>query len=258
MYNQQEINQYLKRIEWKGPVGCDLDTLNRILRAHYQHIPYENLDVIQGKPLSLDEKALFEKLILKRRGGWCFELNQALGTLLMGLGYEVKHLAARFLMGEPAGQVPMRRHHLLAVHLSEGDYLCDVGVMREASRIALRLKCGINQFDGVAHYRIERDADGGFVVYQRLQEKDFLPLMSFTMEKQVWTDFIMPNFYCEKHPDCLLNKQIMVGIHTESGSFNLVGTRLKRLEYGKVVETVDVAPEQLSAVLKQSFGIELP
>ena len=163
MYTKEQIAKYLARIGVEGELPLNSDTLTKIVSAHYYAIPYENLDILAGVPLDLSQDALFDKLIERRRGGFCFELNEALGTLLTSLGFSVTHLAARFILGEPADVLPMRRHHILLVHLPDGDWLCDAGIMREAPRKALKLDTSLVQEDGIGAYKFVEDPFYGHI-----------------------------------------------------------------------------------------------
>lgn len=255
-YQKTQIAQYLTRIGLPTDLPCTVETLSRIVRAHFYTVPYENLDILAKKPLQLSPDALFDKIVVRRRGGFCFELNEALGNLLQGLGFSVTHLTARFLIGEPADVVPMRRHHIVIVHMPDGDYVCDAGVMREAPRMAFRLAADVIQNDGVCDYRLKKDPFYGWILYQRTGDKPFEAVYGFTMEEQVNTDFVMPCFYCEKHPDSPFNKDVMVGIFTEDGGWNLRGDELKRIENGRVVEKRTIAPEERATVLETYFGLK--
>ena len=87
-------------------IGCGMEpepTLDFLKEAHYRHavsVPYENLDIVLGTPLSLDGNALFDKIVHRRRGGYCFELNGSFGRLLRAVGFPVEERFARFLRGE--------------------------------------------------------------------------------------------------------------------------------------------------------------
>ena len=118
-YSAEQVKAYLARIGLSGELPLTAETLTRIVSAHYQTVPYENLFILSGTPLDLSPEALFQKIVLEHRGGFCFELNAALGELLEGLGFSVTHLAARFLRGEPEG-IPMRRHHILLASAGGG------------------------------------------------------------------------------------------------------------------------------------------
>lgn len=255
MYSKEQIAQYLARIGVTGDLPLTADTLTKIVSAHYRAIPYENLDILAAVPLDLSQDALFDKLITRRRGGFCFELNEALGTLLSSLGFSVTHLAARFILGEPEDVLPMRRHHILLVHLPEGDWLCDAGIMREAPRMALKLETGLVQEDGIGAYQFVKDPFYGHILLQKVAGGDFVPFFGFTMEPQITQDFVMPCFYCEKHPGSPFIKDNMVGIYTADGAWNLSGSELRRLKGAEIVERTALSEEEIPGVLRDIFGM---
>lgn len=71
------VADYLERIDVAGPVRADLATLDGLHRAHLDAVPFENLDVQLERPVSQDIDAIFDKIVRRRRGGWCFEMKRA-------------------------------------------------------------------------------------------------------------------------------------------------------------------------------------
>lgn len=119
-----DVDPYLARLGLSGPVEPDLAGLERLQRSHLTAVPFENLDVYGQREVRTDDPWTVSKVVDRRRGGWCFELNGAFGFLLEKLGYEVRRLAAHVLM---TGSVsPMPTHLTLLVHLDR-PYLVDVG-----------------------------------------------------------------------------------------------------------------------------------
>lgn len=116
---------YLDRIGAMAPARCDLVALARLMRAHLAVIPFENVDVQLDLIPSADVAAVFDKIVRRQRGGWCYELNTLFGALLADLGFEVSRIAADVRRG---GDKPVHRgnHLCLAVHLDR-PYLVDVG-----------------------------------------------------------------------------------------------------------------------------------
>jgi N-hydroxyarylamine O-acetyltransferase len=90
-----DVAAYLARIGYDGPLTADGQTLARIARLHPAAIPFENLNVLLGRPVPLDIASLQQKLVRERRGGWCFEHNVLLGTALAAIGFDVEGLSAR-------------------------------------------------------------------------------------------------------------------------------------------------------------------
>ncbi|MFP3880849.1 MAG: arylamine N-acetyltransferase family protein [Actinomycetota bacterium] len=116
---------YLKRIGVSGPIEPDLENLELLQRAHLTAVPFENLDVYARRQVRTDDNWTLSKVVDRRRGGWCFELNGAFASLLAALGYDVRRLAATVLM-RGGSNAPMPTHLTIAVNLKRL-YLVDVG-----------------------------------------------------------------------------------------------------------------------------------
>lgn len=119
------LQRYLDRIGFRGRPRMDLDTLNRIHRGHVEHIPYENFDVQFGRRLTRDPAAAFEKIVDRRRGGWCYEMNGLMGWAFEEIGFKVTRMAAG-VMRVVRGDSAIGNHLILRVDLDR-PYLADVG-----------------------------------------------------------------------------------------------------------------------------------
>ncbi|HWA22874.1 MAG TPA: arylamine N-acetyltransferase, partial [Caulobacterales bacterium] len=119
------LADYLRRIGYRGGLEPDLETLTGVHRAHLLAVPYENLDVVLRRPVTRDPAAAFEKIVTRRRGGWCYEMNGLLGWALEEIGFTVTRLAGgvnRATMGEDV----VGNHLVLRVDLDR-PYIADAG-----------------------------------------------------------------------------------------------------------------------------------
>jgi len=246
---------YLKRIGFEGPAAHDYETLKKLQRCHLMAVPYENLDILAGIPLKLDTESLYEKIVVRRRGGYCFELNGAFGALLRGLGFDVTDCMARFFKNEK--EIPMRRHRVLKVRCGDGLFLCDAGVGMISPVFPVRLDTFEEQAIGNELYRIEKDGFLGTVIHQCV-EGVWDRFFSFTDEPQLDIDFVMPSFYCEKHPDSPFIKDYMLAILTGFGGKNsLNGDNLSCWDKnGKHKVTIE-SEEMRSEVFEKYFGLHI-
>ncbi|MBU6444318.1 MAG: arylamine N-acetyltransferase [Alphaproteobacteria bacterium] len=121
-----DIDSYLERIGLKKRPEADLAGLTALHRAHLHAISYENLDVQLGRPVTLALGPIFEKLVTKRRGGWCYEMNGLFGWALGELGFRVTR-ATGAVMRQVRGEDVVGNHLVLRVELEEGLYLADAG-----------------------------------------------------------------------------------------------------------------------------------
>ena len=125
MAGDLDLDAYLGRIGERPPLAPALEGLAALHRAHCAAVPFENLDILLGRPIDLDLPALEAKLVRARRGGYCFEQNTLFKAALEALGFPVIALAARVRAGTTG--VRPRTHMLLRVDLAEGTFLADVG-----------------------------------------------------------------------------------------------------------------------------------
>ena len=226
--------------------------------VHYRaalSVPYENLDILDGKRISLDRDALFDKIVTRARGGYCFEVNALLEHMLREMGFSVRSCLARFLRGEST--VPLRRHRIAIVTLNGEKYFCDIGIGQSAPRLPLLLKEGIIQEQFAEKYRFLLDGELGWVLYD-LHQGQWRKFISFTEEKQYEVDYVEPSFYCEAHPDSPFNKKAMVAIKTADGRKTVDGRDFKIFKGTELVRIEEnMSEERFWEVLSSEFGIIL-
>ncbi|MEN2711741.1 arylamine N-acetyltransferase family protein [Sphingomonas sp. NPDC092331] len=121
-----DLQAYFARIGHDGPLTPDRATLTALMQAHLAAFPFENLDVQLGRPVSIEPDAIFDKLVVRRRGGWCFEQNGLFGRVLEALGYEVRRISGG-VMRQVHGEAAMGNHLALLVTLEGRPWLVDVG-----------------------------------------------------------------------------------------------------------------------------------
>ncbi|HLT71425.1 MAG TPA: arylamine N-acetyltransferase, partial [Cyclobacteriaceae bacterium] len=138
------LDAYLKRIQYVGDRSPTLATLKSIHRLHPQHIPFENLNPLLRIPVKLDLASVVNKMISGRRGGYCFEHNLILKTMLEWLGFKVKGLGARVVWNQPADAITARGHMLLLIDLEGVRYIADVGFGGMTLTSPLELKAGVS------------------------------------------------------------------------------------------------------------------
>lgn len=265
MYTTEQIRQTFLQLGLAVPetITPDRETLFRLQRAFLQAVPYENLDILAGRPLSLAEDALYDKIVTRRRGGYCFEINGFFAVLLRSMGYTVTEYLARYLRGETA--IPMRRHRVLRVTANDGSaWIADAGIGQESFRQPLPYgdtTADVN--DGFRVYRLRKREFYGWVIEDTPLMEDttvgeavFRPFYSFTEEPQLPIDYEMPSFWCEKHPDSPFTKAPMLAIKTETGRVAIDGNQLSLYENGTVTRR-SFEEAEYPALLARYFGIRL-
>ena len=255
--DKEKVKKYFERIglEYSEPYEPNLEHLRELHLAHSLTVPYENLDLLKGKLLSLEYDDLFEKIVINKRGGYCFEVNGLFGWLLRELGYKVTDYLGRYLRGETL-EVPMRRHRILRVELPEGDYLADVGIGDKAQRLPLLMEPGLEQQDYNDVYKFEKDDFYGWVLYDLDNEGEWSRFFSFTEEGQAYTDFIMPSFWCERHPDSIFHKIPIFCIKAEIGMVTLIGDTFRDSTGDEMIVRELTTDEERAEVYKKYFNLD--
>lgn len=250
-----DLDAYLKRIGYSGDRRPTLDVLNALHLAHATHIPFENLDILLGRPIHLDLARLQAKLVTGRRGGYCFEHNLLFGAVLDSLGYSVKPLAARVRLGEP--RLRARTHMLLMVTVDEIPLIADVGF----GGGGLLHPIPLVEAQVVRHYawdyHLVRE-DSGWVL-QSLADAQWMDLYTFTLDRQYRIDYEVANYYVSTHPGSQFTQGLFVQQATPEARYFLHGDTLT-IDRGAGNETVQTLTDNDArlAVLAETFDLHFP
>lgn len=196
MASDLDLDAYLARIGEGPPLAPALEGLVSLHRAHCAAIPFENLDILLGRPIPLDVPALEAKLVHARRGGYCFEQNTLFRAALEALGFRVTPLAARVRVG--ATEVRPRTHMLLRVDLPEGAFVADVGFGADGLVHPVPLAEGRETWVGFAGHRLRREGEAW--VLEGNTDGTWADLYAFTLEPHYPVDFVMANHFTSTYP----------------------------------------------------------
>ncbi|MEA5085230.1 MAG: arylamine N-acetyltransferase [Lachnospiraceae bacterium] len=253
----EQVEQYFERLgiiyskdEWRPTEN----NLKRLQNIHIAKIPYENLSILIHEPISLNGNDLYEKIIVKKRGGYCFEVNGLFTHLLKALGYQVTVYNCRFIFEDKG--VQMRRHRIMKVKFENEAYLTDVSFRNEYPRYALRLKCDKVQFDGIAEYKFTKDDYYGYILWQKLPNQEWKQIFGFDESPQSETDFFLPNYFCETHPQSPFIDGPHMSICPENKHITIAGRKFVISEKNEVADkTVIGSEEEFIDLCRRHFGI---
>lgn len=251
------ISRFFQRIHMdpNTTVVHHVDFLGLVQTNCVLHIAYENLDILAQKPLNLAPEALYEKIVLNGRGGYCFELNGLLTYMLRKMGFSASERFARFLRGEAA--IPMRRHRVTVVHMEDGDYLCDIGVGQIAPRLPLKIEEETIQVQNNETYRFTKDARHGWILWD-WHNGSWREYICFTDDEALEVDFWQPSFFCEKHPDSPFNKTYMLAIKTETGRRTIDDRTYKVFDCEQLIHIEEnISDARLLSLLKNEFQLTI-
>lgn len=254
-----DLAGYLDRIGYHGPVEPNLDTLQNLVSAHTKTVPFENLDPLLGVPVDdLSPEALFDKLVRRGRGGYCYEQNGLMGYVLAEIGFRVRRLAGRVVwMMPPGSPLPAQTHTVLAVTFpgSQGSYLVDVGFGGQSPTSPIRLETGSVQQTMHEPYRLE-DRGDGLVLKAQLRD-EWQPLYEFTTRTAPMIDLKVGSWFVSTHPSSHFVTNLMVARVTDDARWNLADHNLTVHRKG---QTEKIRLDDAAAVidvLGDRFGINI-
>ncbi|WP_067449904.1 arylamine N-acetyltransferase family protein [Actinomadura macra] len=251
-----DLPAYLKRVGYHDDLKPTAATLRALHRAHVTSIPFENLEVILGRPVELGVEALQAKLVDRARGGYCFEHTELFAAVLEKAGFEFTALAGRVTMG--ATKLLPSTHALLQVRIpGEPDLLCDVGFgAGPLEPLAFPAEDGVTEVEqdgwgfrlqhGPRTWELHQRGAGGW-----------LQRHTFTLNETFHIDYELFNYFIATHPRSPFTTRPFVQKFSLDSHHVLDGTNLTTTRPDGTEEKRTLAPQHLPATLAETFGIVL-
>jgi N-hydroxyarylamine O-acetyltransferase len=251
---EDDLGAYLDRIGYTGHREPTLAALRGIVLAHITTIPFENIDVLLGRGIRLDNASLMAKLVHGGRGGYCFEQNSLLLRSLQALGFLAEGLAARMIYGRPEADIGPRSHMLLRVVLPEGEFLADVGAGRIAPTVPMRFEIDREQATPHGLYRLVA-TDGEFELLVSL-DAGWVRLYRFSLVPQLAIDYEVSNWFTSTHPAVLFTNHLVAARADSDRRFTLLDREFTtRHRDGRVERRSLADAADLAEVLRSCFRI---
>ena len=246
---------YAQRIGMPWPLKPDLETLDRIILAHQCTVPFENLDPYDlDREPSLATQALFDKVVVQGRGGFCFELNALLCAFLQAVGYDAWPVSCRILRGKDF--VPPMLHRGVVVRLEGTMYYCDVGY--GGPQPAGPVPLGGERTIRGERFRGQRRTDTWWGLDRYLGEGRWEQVFEFWEEAMLPVYFVPCNFYCACSPSSTFRQRRVLNLRTLHGSLARTNTTLTVRHDGEVQTREAGSREELAAMIHDYFGIDIP
>ncbi len=243
---------YCERIGYHGELRPDFATLKALMQHQLRSVPFENLDVLAGKPVSLNPDDIVAKIISSRRGGYCYEINGLFSMALTALGMEWQFVAARPMF------YPVKRprtHAALVVKLDGTEWLCDLGFGSYGIREPLRLD--------VLDTPVKQDCDSfmlsrekGDLILKALVDGEWQNQYGFNLCPVEWIDFAPANWMNSTHPDAVFTQKPLIVRFTENGRNILFGDAFKQVS-GETMSTRSITPDEQAMILAEYFGLKM-
>lgn len=241
-----KINEYLERIAYKGSLNPDLEVLQALQKRHLFHIPFENLEIHYGGPILLKKDLIFDKIVKRGRGGFCYEMNGLYYFLLKEIGFEVRRVEGRVFSTRRKEYGLPFDHLTIIVTVEEQEYLCDVGY-GEFSIHPLPIVFDEIIPDQRGDFKMIRKEP--FIKVFKKGKDNWLPEYIFTEATQSWEAFEEMCNYHQSNPESTFTQKKLITQATENGRITLTGKKLK-IKEGQDLEEFNIDNE---AVFKKTL-----
>lgn len=248
-------NTYLKRINYIGTEQPNIKLLQQLVQAHLLHIPFENLDVHYGTRIEINRDKIFEKIVLNKRGGFCYELNGLFCELLNTLGFKTKKISAR-VYNDKTEKYGAEFDHLAIIVVIDGtEYLTDVG-FGEFIFAPLKIELETIQQDKRGDYVLDKYDEDYFRVNKIVDGKK-IPEYIFKNRDRTWLAFSEMCHYHQTSPDSHFTKKRLITRPTMNGRITITGNTLKIKNKKKMIETLLVNEMAFEKQLWNWFEIKI-
>ena len=251
--NTLDVTRYLERFHYTGDLNPTREVLSELQSSHLLNVPFENLDIHNHIKINLTDS--YNKIVNRRRGGFCYELNGLFYRLLKELGFRVKLVSAR-VFDSAKGYGPEFDHMAIIATIQRRDYLADVG-FGEFTLEPLKLELDNEQADPRGVFRIETYDAQYKVVKKRNDRSEFIPEYLFSEKERLPEDFIEMCNYHQTSKDSHFTQKRICSLPTAEGRITLTGNILK-ITSGKSITERELKTEvEVAQVLKDYFKIVL-
>ncbi|HEX2862809.1 MAG TPA: arylamine N-acetyltransferase [Lacunisphaera sp.] len=257
MLTASDLEAYLARIGYTGPRTPNHEALAEILRCQVATIPFENLDVLLGRPIRTDAASVAQKLVHAHRGGYCFEQNHLLLYALRALGFIAEPMIARVRWQVPAEIATGLTHMLVRVALDGRDWLVDAGMGSLSLTAPLAMTEGLEQ--ETPHDRRRLVRCGALFAHQVFFADTWQDVSLFHPQTAAAIDLEMGNWYSHTHPQAHFRNNLMVARATADGRCTLFNREFTlRDRNGQSQKHELQTPEELLVHLANHFGLHFP
>ena len=257
-----EIEKYLQRIGCNGTIRPTIESLQVLQKRHLLSIPFENLDIHYKIPTQLNVESIFEKVVIKKRGGFCYELNGIFYELLRSIGFDVKMISARVFDQRQQIFSPEFDHLAIIAKIDSVDYLADAG-FGEFAFSPLQVEPDTIQNDERGNFRIERHDNSYYKVVKRAGEA-WVPEYMFTLTKRDLSEFEDMCRYNQTSPLSHFTQNKFCSLATEKGRITVTAKKTKITVGDSVTEVPLESEEEFLEALETYFhmrpnnGVQLP
>lgn len=250
----EKITQaYLADLELPSS-SLDINFLRELQSKHIARHSFNSLAVVLGQDLPLDAPSLFNKIVTQRRGGYCFEHNKLVMSVLSELGFKVQLLMAKVIYNRDVDVA--RTHRITLLSFQGEDYIVDAGFGHFGARFPVKLELGLDQDQGDARYRIIKNQQDEYC-YQVFKDNEFFTLYTFNLHHYSEAECLPAHFYSHKHPDAAFVNNLVICRKHFNHIKSLRNGEFHRVQNGVTKTTYITTAAELHQMLTEVFELDV-
>ncbi|NLC28715.1 MAG: arylamine N-acetyltransferase [Campylobacteraceae bacterium] len=251
MKNREILKNYLNALKIDHEIKT-LEDIEKLIRAHLRTLSFSNSRILLKEEMSLDLNSIYENIVIKKRGGYCFEHNKLMYEVLKGLGFNVTHYLARVLNNRDA--IPPKTHRFTLLDFDKKRYLVDVGVGHRSPSVPVLFGDKPSMTHLGAEYKIVELEDKTFAM-QLTEENGPFMIIKFDLNRCYESDFEMGHFYAHKNPNAVFVNNFVSSIIQDSAIYSLVNNRYF-IFYKSSKEEIEIqSSKQLEQIMKNDLNL---
>lgn len=247
------IQTYLDRIDFRDNIALNKNVLYKLQKKHLLNVAFENLDIHYGRKINLSLTDIYQKIVIQKRGGFCYELNGLFHNLLKEIGFNAKLISAR-VHTKDAEYSPEYDHLAIIVNLENKEFLVDVGF----GKFSLEpLKLEMNQMisDSLGNFQFDK-YNKDYYRINEIKNGNLFPQYIFKSQERELSEFTKRCKFHQTSENSHFTKKKLISIATMDGRITLNNSQLKITRFG-IEEQINFDENNFEAKLKHYFGIEL-
>lgn len=252
MKNKEIVKEYLDALDINYEIKT-LEDITKLIKAHLKSFPFSSLKVLLKEEISLDLDSIYEDIVIRKRGGYCFEHNKLMYEVLKELGFYATHYLARVINN--TDNIPPQTHRFTLLDFEGEQYLIDVGIGFRTPSVPIKL----GEDTTVSHLGIEYkivDLEDGTYSMQLIEKGKPFNATKFDLNRCYETDFEMGHFYSYQNPNAVFVNNFVISLIKDNVIHTLVNNKYFKIYEDKTDEVKIKSTEQLTGILRDDFNSE--
>lgn len=200
------IKDYLKILGFDNSISS-LDEITKLIKAHLKTFSFSSITVLLRDEISLDINKIYEKIVINKRGGYCFEHNKLLFIVLHELGFDVKSYMARVVNN--TNSIVPKTHRFTILNFNDERYLIDVGIGFRSPCVLVKLSDEFSLSHLGIFYRV-KTLDKNLFALESSKNEEIFTITNFELNNYNESDYEMGHFYSHKHPDAVFVNNLVI------------------------------------------------